>query len=64
LLDQAERAEGILGLVQGVLGSFGGMMDTMWPLIFIGGGVAALWYFQKVKKDRVEDHKSGANMSR
>jgi len=64
LLDQAERAEGILGRVQGVLGSFGGMMDTMWPLIFIGGGVAALWYFQKVKKDRVEDHKSGANMSR
>lgn len=64
LLDGAERAEGVLGRVMDVLGQFTAELNDTWPILFVAGGVAALWYFNKVKKDRVADHRSGANMSR
>tara|TARA_R110000796_G_scaffold41118_4_gene101499 strand:- start:1615 stop:2805 length:1191 start_codon:yes stop_codon:yes gene_type:complete len=64
ILDNVDRANGALGRVQEVLGDFSGMMTDIWPIVFLAGGAAAVWYFHKVKKDRVKDHRSGANMSR
>jgi len=60
----AEDASGVLGRVQGVLTEFSAFLTDHWPIILIVGGGVAVYYVAQMKKARVQDHKSGANMNR
>lgn len=64
VMGTAEDASGLLGRFQGVLGEFSAFLNDQWPLILIVGGAAAVYYIAKMKKARLDDHRSGANMNR
>ncbi len=61
---QAEQATGLLGRSQAILSTFSGITADLMPLLLLGGGVAGLYFFWQMKRSRVEDHRSGANMGR
>lgn len=64
VISQAEEASGLLGRVQGVLGEFSGFLSDNLPLVLLIGGGLAIYYVTQMKKARVQDHRSGANMGR
>lgn len=64
VVDQIEGASGLLGRVQGVLTEFSGFLSDNLPLVLLVGGGLAVYYVTQMKKARVQDHRSGANMGR
>lgn len=64
VVSQAEEASGLLGRLQGVLGEFSGFLSDNLPLVLLIGGGLAVYYVAQMKKARVQDHRSGANMGR
>lgn len=64
IIGQVEEASGLLGRLRGVLGEFSMFMSDNLPLVVLVGGGLALYYVTQMKKARVQDHRSGANMGR
>lgn len=64
VIGQVEEASGLLGRLQGVLGEFSAFLSDNLPLVLLVGGGLALYYVTQMKKARVQDHRSGANMGR
>jgi len=53
--------------VEGVSSAFGqffSIMSDNWPVLLVVGGGIAIYYIHQMKKARVKDHRSGANMGR
>lgn len=64
VVGQAEDASGLLGRAQGLLTEFSGFLTDQWPIILILGGGFAVYYITQMKRARVQDHRTGANMGR
>lgn len=64
-IQQAEEVVAVVDRAQGLLGTAGGLLGALWPVLLLGAlGLAVWWLIAQVKAARVEDARSGRNLGR
>lgn len=64
LVAQAEEASGVLGRVGALAAQASDFVAEYWPLIAISVGLWMVWQTIRVRRARLEDHRSGRNRGR
>lgn len=62
--EQGQRAVGLLGKFQEIIGPFAAFMQEYWFVALLAVGALVVWRSGIIKKIRLDDHRSGANRGR